>query len=80
LYEAAGWPRAAFQPHGGHLFSLHIAAALGLGGCEANPHNFQPFGGFSDGHPIAAGRAQLPAAQGIGFETRAGLHTLFLSV
>jgi len=80
LFEAASWPRAAFLPHGGHLFSLHVAAALGLGGCEANPHNFQPFGGFSDGRPVEAGQARLPEAPGIGFETRAALHKLFLSV
>jgi L-alanine-DL-glutamate epimerase-like enolase superfamily enzyme len=80
LFEGAGWPRAAFQPHGGHLFSLHIAAALGLGGCEANPRNFQPFGGFSDGLPVEGGRARLPEAPGIGFETRTELHRLFLLV
>ena len=26
---AAGWPRGAFWPHGGHLFSLQVAAGLG---------------------------------------------------
>jgi len=31
---AVGWPRRAFWPHGGHLFSLHLVAALGLGGAE----------------------------------------------
>jgi L-alanine-DL-glutamate epimerase-like enolase superfamily enzyme len=80
LFESAGWPRSAFQPHGGHLFSLHVAAALGLGGCEANPHNFQPFGGFGDSQPVQAGRALLPEAPGIGFETRVRLRELFLSV
>ena len=45
LFEAAGWPRAAFQPHGGHLFSLHVAAALGLGGSEANPEISSPSAG-----------------------------------
>jgi L-alanine-DL-glutamate epimerase-like enolase superfamily enzyme len=80
LYEAAGWPRSAFQPHGGHLFSLHVAAALGLGGSEANPLSFQPFGGFSDELPVAGGRATLPQAPGIGFETRAGVGKLFREV
>jgi len=78
--SAAGWPRAAFLPHGGHLFSLHVAAALGLGGSEANPLNFQPFGGFSDALPVMGGRATLPHAPGIGFETRAALGKLFREI
>lgn len=77
LFENNGWSRRDFQPHGGHLFSLHVAAGLGLGGCECNPHNFQPFGGFSDGHKIEAGITQPPDALGIGFETRASLIDLF---
>src|ERR1700680_3690352 len=28
LFEAHGWRRTAFWPHGGHLFCLHVAAAL----------------------------------------------------
>ena len=47
LFEAGGWSVRDFQPHGGHLYSLHLAAGLGLGGCECNPHNLQPFGGFA---------------------------------
>jgi L-alanine-DL-glutamate epimerase-like enolase superfamily enzyme len=46
---ANGWPRTAFWPHGGHLFSVHVAKALGLGGVEINPLCFQPFGGLVDG-------------------------------
>jgi len=38
--EGRGWPRAAFWPHGGHLFSLHVVSALGLGGAEVNPFCF----------------------------------------
>jgi D(-)-tartrate dehydratase len=72
-----GWSRAACQPHGGHLFSLHIAAALGLGGSEANPHNFQPFGGFADGAVVTDGCICPPAAPGIGFETRPRLYNVF---
>jgi L-alanine-DL-glutamate epimerase-like enolase superfamily enzyme len=77
---AAGWSRAAFRPHGGHLFSLHVAAALGLGGSEANPHNFQPFGGFADGALVQDGFARPPDAPGIGFETRSDLFALFRSL
>ncbi len=57
----AGWPRAAFRPHGGHLFSLHVEAALGLGGSESNPHNFQPFGGFADEACVEDGRVRPQA-------------------
>lgn len=74
--EAAGWPRRAFWPHGGHLFSLHVAAALRLGGSEMNPGSFQPFGGLADGAKLVDGMASLPEAPGIGFETRAGLLAL----
>jgi len=74
---AAGWPRRAFWPHGGHLFSLHVAAALGLGGAEVNPLSFQPFGGLGDDAAVAGGFADLPQAPGIGFELRADLHAAF---
>lgn len=75
--DAEGWPRAAFWPHGGHLFCQHIVAALGLGGVEVNPLCFQPFGGLGDGVAPAAGRVQVPDAPGIGFEAKAELRALF---
>lgn len=65
---ASGWPRRAFWPHGGHLFSLHLVAALGLGGAEANPLAFHPFHGPPAALPAAAGRVPLPDLPGIGFE------------
>ncbi|WP_343712667.1 enolase C-terminal domain-like protein [Inquilinus sp.] len=74
---AAGWPRQAFWPHGGHLFTLHVVAALGLGGAEVNPLCFPPFGGIGDGAIVTDGFASLPQLPGIGFESRAGLHRLF---
>src|SRR5262245_24586225 len=80
LFEANGWSREAFQPHGGHLFSLHVAAALRLGGSESNPHNFQPFGGFGDGAVVEDGSVHLPEAPGIGFETRSSLYNVFRSL
>ena len=49
MLETNGWSRTDCVPHGGHLFALHIAAGLGLGGNEAYPGVFQPFGGFVDG-------------------------------
>jgi len=65
---AAGWPRRAFWPHGGHLFSLHLVAALGLGGAEINPLAFHPFHGPPSVLPVSAGCVPLPEVPGIGFE------------
>lgn len=77
IAETFGWPPTAFQPHGGHLFTLHVAAALGLGGAEVNPHNFQPFGGLTDIMDVHDGTALPPDLPGIGFEGRAALIDLF---
>ncbi|HEY9346590.1 MAG TPA: enolase C-terminal domain-like protein, partial [Inquilinus sp.] len=77
VMTAAGWPRRAFWPHGGHLFALHVVAALGLGGAEVNPLSFQPFGGLEDGAVVTDGFAGLPQAPGIGFEERAELAAIF---
>ena len=74
--ERLGWPRAAFWPHGGHLFTLHIVAALGLGGAEVNPFSFPPFGGLHDDARIQAGRAAPPDLPGIGLGGRADLFRL----
>eukprot|EP01052_Picozoa_sp_SAG31_P036721 SAG31_NODE_4626_length_3087_cov_4.080991_2_plen_133_part_00 len=38
MLEQHGWSRQQCVPHGGHLFALHIAAGLGLGGNEACEH------------------------------------------
>jgi D(-)-tartrate dehydratase len=65
---ATGWPRHAFRPHGGHLFSLHLVAALGLGGAEISPLAFHPFHGPPPALPVNAGRMRLPDVPGIGFE------------
>jgi L-alanine-DL-glutamate epimerase-like enolase superfamily enzyme len=75
--EARGWSRAAFWPHGGHLFTLHIASALGLGGTEVNPSSFPPVGGLADGMSVVDGRVTPPDAPGIGFEGKADLAALF---
>lgn len=73
LFEAAGWSRSAFWPHGGHLFSLQVAGALGLGGSEVNPFAFQPFGGLADDALVEEGCVELPESLGIGLEDRAAL-------
>ena len=75
--ESRGWPRRAFLPHGGHLFTLHVASALGLGGAEMNPLAFAPFGGLADGTAPVKGRVAPPDAPGIGFEEKADLARLF---
>lgn len=76
-FEARGWPRTAFWPHGGHLLCLHVVHALRLGGAEVNPLCFQPFGGLSDSAAPANGRVAPPDVPGIGFETKAALHRVF---
>ena len=63
-----GWPHRAFWPHGGHLFSLHLVAALGLGGAEINPHAFRPFRGVPPVLGLANGLVAMPDVPGIGFE------------
>jgi L-alanine-DL-glutamate epimerase-like enolase superfamily enzyme len=76
LLEKRGWARAAFWPHGGHLFCLHVAAALRLGGAEVNPLCFQPFGGYGDDTIISEGVATPPQVPGIGFEAKQDLKAL----
>lgn len=61
-------------PHGGHQFSLHIAAALKLGGNESYPGEFQPTGGFADDAVVRDGRVELTDIPGIGFEGKAAFY------
>lgn len=68
--QRSGWPRSAFWPHGGHLFTQHVVAALGLGGAEVNPRSFPPFGGD----------LRIGDAAGIGFEMHSDLNALFRSL
>lgn len=68
--ETAGMHRAQCYPHGGHLINLHIAAALNLGGCEAYPGVFNPFGGFSPACEIAEGKITPSQAPGFGLEEK----------
>ncbi|KWF06789.1 enolase C-terminal domain-like protein [Burkholderia pseudomultivorans] len=79
-FVSRGWRRDAFWPHGGHLFSLHVVAALGLGGAEINPFAFHPFHGLADGDTVDAGYATVPQAPGIGFERHAAAHELFRAI
>lgn len=71
-----GFDRRFAFPHGGHLINLHVAAGLGLGGCEAYPGVFAPFGGYSDACAPSAGRISPTDAAGFGLEQKAGLAQL----
>jgi D(-)-tartrate dehydratase len=69
-----GWSPRRCIPHGGHQLSLSIAAGLHLGGNEAYPDLFQPFGGFPDGVAVEDGHVVLPDLPGIGFEGKSELY------
>ncbi|MGW4845403.1 mandelate racemase/muconate lactonizing enzyme family protein [Nocardia brasiliensis] len=77
LLRAHGWSSRRCIPHGGHQFSLHIAAALRLGGNESYPGEFQPTGGFADAVVIEHSRIRLTDTPGIGFEDKAELYRVF---
>lgn len=70
LLEARGFSRRACFPHGGHLINLHIAVGLGLGGCEAYPGVFQPFGGYPPQCRIGGGWVHAGDAPGFGLEQK----------
>jgi L-alanine-DL-glutamate epimerase-like enolase superfamily enzyme len=68
--EAHGFDRTRCWPHGGHLINLHAVVGLGLGGCEAYPGVFQPFGGYPPECRIEGGRVWPSAAAGFGLEQK----------
>ncbi|MEQ3552776.1 enolase C-terminal domain-like protein [Pseudonocardia nematodicida] len=74
--ESAGHSRTQARPHGGHLINLHIVHGLELGGCEAYPGVFQPFGGYSPGVEVVDGRIAPTAAPGFGLEEKPELRPL----
>jgi L-alanine-DL-glutamate epimerase-like enolase superfamily enzyme len=71
--ESRGVDRAQAFPHGGHLINLHVAAGLGLGGCEAYPGVFEPFGGYSPDCRLSGGLVHPGQAPGFGLEAKPGL-------
>jgi L-alanine-DL-glutamate epimerase-like enolase superfamily enzyme len=75
--ESNGWSRRRCFPHGGNLFNLHVAQGLQLGGTEAYPGVFEPFGGFGDDVEISEGRASLSDTPGIGWESKPELMDWF---
>ena len=70
LMEAHGISRAQAHPHGGHLINLHVAVGLGLGGCEAYPGVFQPFGGYPEACGVGGGYVRPTDAPGFGLEQK----------
>lgn len=72
-----GWSSRRCIPHGGHQFSLHLAAALKLGGNESYPGEFYPTGGFADGAQVVQSRVGLTDLPGIGFEGKKELYKVF---
>lgn len=70
ILEEQGYERSQVHPHGGHMINLHIAAGLGLGGCEAYPGVFQPFGGYAPECSLGGGMVHPTQAPGFGLEQK----------
>ncbi|MGI4940571.1 MAG: enolase C-terminal domain-like protein [Janthinobacterium lividum] len=80
LLERHGFDRAQCFPHGGHLINLHIAVGLGLGGCEAYPGVFQPFGGYPSGCALGGGTVRTTDAPGFGLEQKPELQPFLAQI
>ena len=76
LLEEGGFARRQAYPHGGHLINLHIVVGMGLGGCEAYPGVFQPFGGYSEHCAVGASTVRPSDAPGFGLEQKKELAPL----
>lgn len=74
--EAYGYDRHSAHPHGGHLINLHIAVGLDIGGCEAYPNVFQPFGGYAPRCGIGDGVVRPTDAPGFGLEEKDTMHQI----
>lgn len=70
LLEEFGFDRGFAYPHGGHLINLHIVCGMNLGGCEAYPSVFQPFGGYSPQCQVADGFISPADHPGFGLEAK----------
>ncbi|WP_034293547.1 mandelate racemase/muconate lactonizing enzyme family protein [Herbaspirillum sp. RV1423] len=73
VMEQHGFDRRNAYPHGGHLINLHIAVGLELGGCEAYPGVFQPFGGYPKECALQNSTVRPTDAAGFGLEQKAEL-------
>ena len=80
VLERHGFNRAQCFPHGGHLINLHIAVGLGLGGCEAYPGVFQPFGGYPSGCALGGGSVRTTDAPGFGLEQKPELQPFLAQI
>ena len=80
VLESSGYKRSQCYPHGGHLINLHVAAGLGLGGCEAYPGVFQPIGGYTDQCELVEGRISPSDAPGFGLEQKTNLYPYLQSI
>ncbi|MBT2569412.1 mandelate racemase [Planococcus sp. ISL-110] len=80
MLKEHGWSSRRCIPHGGHQLSLNIAAGLKLHGNESYPGVFEPFGGFADRYAVEDGYVRLPEVPGIGFEEKANLYELLLTI
>lgn len=76
MLDQHGWSSRRCIPHGGHQFSLHIAAALKLGGNESYPGEFQPTGGFTDDAEVVNSRVSPGDLKGIGLEGKSEFYKL----
>jgi L-alanine-DL-glutamate epimerase-like enolase superfamily enzyme len=76
MLEDHGFDRKCMYPHGGHLINLHIVAGLNLGGCEAYPRVFQPFGGYSPECVIENGFIAPTERPGFGLDEKSELKPL----
>ena len=70
VLESKGHERGQAYPHGGHLINLQIVTGLELGGCEAYPGVFQPFGGYPPQCKISNGKVSPSDAPGFGLEQK----------
>ncbi len=73
VLEKHGYSRRDVHPHGGHMLALHIVVGLGLGGSEAYPGVFAPFGGYTPGCQVVDGKVSPTQAPGFGLEEKPDL-------
>lgn len=77
IVQAHGWPRQRCLPHAGHLFSLQVAAGLGVGGHEAAPDDTSLIGGFPAGVTVTDGYVWPGDTPGVGIEAKENLYAVF---
>jgi len=76
VLRSAGWSGRQVMPHGGQQLALNLVAGLKLGGFEAYPGMFEPFGGLAETMAVNDGYINLSDEVGIGFEANPRLFKL----